>query len=672
MALLSAVFLGGLALIAVPIWLHRLRAHSAEQKAFSSLFLMRRSEAPVNMQRRLQHLILLALRIALIVLVCLAFAEPLFELATPTEATSVQSDLIIVVDNSMSMAASTGARAALAEAKAQARNLVSGLPSGNRAAIIAAGQSIDLLTSLTDDRSQLNVAIASITQSSGRLSFDGLSGRLATAASALVDPGKSMELHVISDFQQSAMPDQFNALVANATFATTLHRVGDAAPNWSIQSMRFLEGVEQDAVPSRVQVTIASHTDEARQMSVGLYRTGQQVASQEVTFPADASRTANALQSVEFAVNLEAREPRVWRAQLNVDDALQADNEHFLAKPQRRLEALPIIARSERAYTYLAAAVGAALPRYQAALTQVMPAGAVPVIVVVDPGTLASDVAAGLTNFLQGGGAVLLTVGDNTRASGELALLELALDDRPLTQNSYGVVAADRTHPVLSDQAGWQAIRVFQAVQTVRKDSGQAILTLDDGTPLLVEHRIGTGRLMVLSTALDPQWSSLVVEPAFVGFMANVINYLAEDLLPNSAIVGQPFAIPTQSVQMFDEDGARVLGLSETVDRPAVRLYTPGIYEIRTPSRAQPLSVNVDARESSLEPAEASLLQAWQDATRDLQDTSQSEHNVEATNTGAPQQWALAPWLLLVLLLVICIECATANVFNRQARGVVA
>lgn len=672
MALLSAAFLAGLALIAVPIWMHRLRAHSAEQKAFSSLFLMRSSQSPVNMQRRLQHLLLLALRIILLVLLCLAFAEPLFERDGSTTLATVESDLIVVIDNSLSMGATQNARTTLEQAKARARDLVAALPSGSRAAIISAAQDVDVLTSLTDDRVQLDAAIASINQSSGRLSYDGLSGRVSTAASALVDPGRTLELHILSDFQRSAMPDQFNALVANATFPTTLHRVGDGVPNWSIQSMHLYEG-ELAAEQGRVQVVVASHSDEGRAVSVALHRANKLVASQEVVVAADR------LQSVTFPVDLDSREPRIWRASLDVDDALLEDNERYLAKPETVDEMLPVLTGNQRAYTYVSAAVRAALPGYIPTMTQQVQAAQAPVIALVDPGQLSTELSSKLEAYLQGGGAVLLTVGDATRAAGSIALLDVAFDASRISQDSRGVVATDRTHPVLSDYAGWQEIKVFQSLRLAPPVAGQVILSLDDGSPLLLEHRVGAGRLLVLTTSLSPEWSSLVVEPAFVSFVANVINYLAEDLLPSTAVVGQPFAIPTQSVQLFDSAGSRVLGLSDTVDRPAVRLPNPGIYEIRTASRSQSLAVNIDVRESALEPADADMLQAWQDATKKAGNREQPESAINGAATAgaaielnASQQWPLAPWLLLALLVVVCIECVTANIFTRRARGVAA
>ena len=72
MMLASAVFLIGLVTLAVPFWLHRLKSHSSDRHTFSSLFLMRASEVPVQMRRELQYRWLLGLRALLLAVVCLA------------------------------------------------------------------------------------------------------------------------------------------------------------------------------------------------------------------------------------------------------------------------------------------------------------------------------------------------------------------------------------------------------------------------------------------------------------------------------------------------------------------------------------------------------------------------------------------------------------------------
>lgn len=666
MALLSAAFLAGIALIAIPIWLHRLRAHAAEQQAFSSLFLMRRSEAPVNMQRRLQHLFLLALRIALLVLVCLAFAEPVLEVAAGQTADAAPADHLIVIDNSLSMSATQSGRSALEQAKGEARQLIEDMPFASRAAVVAAGEDLELATSLTADRTQLDAAIAAIRQSSGRLAFDGLSGRLAGIASALIEPGESLHVHVFSDFQLSAMPDQFNALVANAAFPMTLHRVSDATENWTIEAMHLRQASGAAGAQPTLEVVVSATAADPQSVPLSLRRNGREVGSLSVTVG------DSRVQTVSFPVELDSREARVWEADIAVDDALPVDNVRYLARPVSSEQTLPVLGANDRAFTYISAAIGAALPRFTTLRTRVAPVSTTPVVLLDDPGGLPGDVEAGMRAYLEDGGAVFMTAGVNTRAAGRLAIVDAEIEAGRITQDSYGVVAVDRTHPVLTSFADWRSINVFQIVRLLEAGQGQTILSLDDGSPLLIEYRIGAGRLLLLTTALDPEWSSLVVQPAFVNFLAHTVNYLAEELLPSEAIVGQPFAIPTQAVQLFDAAGTRVLGLSDTVDRPAVSLDEPGLYEVRTPSRSQPLAVNTDIRESRLGVADADLLQAWQDATQEhLQDEARRATKAGDAGIDAVKDMPLAPWLLLALLLVVLVECVTANLFTRRAREAV-
>jgi len=226
-------------------------------------------------------------------------------------------------------------------------------------------------------------------------------------------------------------------------------------------------------------------------------------------------------------------------------------------------------------------------------------------------------------------------------------------------------VAVDRSHPVLSEFASWRDLLVFQAVEiagtAAESAIGEVILALDDGTPLLIEYRVGAGRLMVLTTALDPEWTSLVVRPAFVGFMAKLLGYLAEDLLPAEALVGEAFAIPAQSVQLFDATGRRVLGLADTVGRPTVSVAQPGVYQLRTPSRTRPLAVNTDIRESDLRRTPADLLARWQAATVHNDTASENSAAVPQSDGESTYTQPLAPWLLALLALLVLAEPLLAN-----------
>ena len=76
MGFLSPWFLGGLLLVGLPIWLHLLRQFKNNPQPFSSLmFFEKRVQSSVR-HRRLRYLVLLAMRLAILVLLAIAFASP--------------------------------------------------------------------------------------------------------------------------------------------------------------------------------------------------------------------------------------------------------------------------------------------------------------------------------------------------------------------------------------------------------------------------------------------------------------------------------------------------------------------------------------------------------------------------------------------------------------------
>lgn len=657
----SAAFLTGLVCLVVPWWLHRLSAHASEQRTFSSLFLMRPSEAPVHMRRKLQHLWLLALRLLLLTVVCFAFAQPVVKLVgSPGVATTPVPDRVIVLDASLSMNRFVNGERAFSEAQQIARELVRNLPPGGRAALVSVGGRIELNAPLTADRAQLNTAISASEAGATRLVLDGLLGRIANLTGTLASPGERLQVHLISDFQASAMPDQFNALIEGSIWPVTLHTVSDDDPNWAVTSLTlrgtpFRRQVPGEANPDTVvEVTVRGFATPAQGVEVTLEQNGMTIGRQRVRVPADGTST------IQFDLPAAGRGHTTWLARLDIIDALDDDNTRRLVHADREQTQLPVITTNERPYAYLRAAVRAAAPGFVPSMQTTIDNIAVPVVVVADPGVLASGTERELIRFLELGGAVLLTAGPATRAAGRLPILDVALAPNRFDQTRRGVVASDRSHPVLAGFAAWRDLSVFQVVKLAEPVTGEVILVLDDDTPLLMEYPVGAGRLMVLTTALDPEWSSLVVRPAFVAFMANLLGYLAEDLLPGEALVGQAFAIPAQSVQLIDSSGARVLGLADTVGRPTVSIAIPGVYQLRTPSRSRPLAVNTDLRESDLRRAPQDLLARWQAATSQTNPVQETSV-VTATTNEATHEQPLAEWLLALLAILVLAEPLLAN-----------
>ncbi|MBV8864213.1 MAG: BatA domain-containing protein, partial [Acidobacteriaceae bacterium] len=101
MGFLAPWFLLGALAAGLPLWLHLLRQHNRLPQPFSSLmFFERRIQSSVK-HRRLRYIALLCLRILLILLLTLAFANP-FVNRTAT-ISSRRTLTLIALDRSFSM-----------------------------------------------------------------------------------------------------------------------------------------------------------------------------------------------------------------------------------------------------------------------------------------------------------------------------------------------------------------------------------------------------------------------------------------------------------------------------------------------------------------------------------------------------------------------------------------
>src|ERR1700728_5173266 len=98
MGFLAPWALAGLAAVTLPLWLHLLRKHKTTPLPVSSLmFFERRTQSSIK-HRRLQYLLLLALRAAVLALLALAFARPFLESRSGAWAAGGRKLVVLAID----------------------------------------------------------------------------------------------------------------------------------------------------------------------------------------------------------------------------------------------------------------------------------------------------------------------------------------------------------------------------------------------------------------------------------------------------------------------------------------------------------------------------------------------------------------------------------------------
>src|SRR4051794_23426985 len=104
MSFLTPLFLVGLGALAVPVILHLIQRERRNVVQFPSLMFIRRIPYQSVQRRRIRHWLLLALRLAALALLVLAFGRPFFRRTEVSAAGNTGArEVVVLVDRSYSM-----------------------------------------------------------------------------------------------------------------------------------------------------------------------------------------------------------------------------------------------------------------------------------------------------------------------------------------------------------------------------------------------------------------------------------------------------------------------------------------------------------------------------------------------------------------------------------------
>lgn len=660
MAVLAPWFLVGALAVGLPLWLHLLQRENPIRLPFSSLMFFEKRKTSTLMERKWRYLLLMALRLALILLAVLAFAKPIWELAPTTIVSDIPSLQLITLDTSLSMShASRWERAVEA-----ANEAIDGLGDADRAQILATGPSVRVITQPTRDKSELKAAVASLEPGASRNSY----GDVIEASRSLSPDGDTpIEVHLISDFQASAMPGRFSDLVLPSVAQLHTHNVAEADDeNWAIESVKGtlrLYGADKP----RLEATVASYSSNATRKTVTLEINGQTVdsISQEV---GAMGRTSYLFEDFEVPQGFSRA-----RLVLSPADDLPADDVRLVALDNS--EPAPILFvtadRRRRDATFYQAALRSSSQSLLA--VEVSSPGEAErrnpadyaLVILSDVGQMSTGFEQKLNDYLEAGGALLAAVGPETAKRGAVPALGMRVAAGRLAPGGRFQLAGrvDPTHQALGRIEGLRGVQFFQTAKLEPAEDDDVLATLADGLPLVVERTVGSGRALVFASTFDNVWNDLPVRPVFVPFAAESARYLA-GATEETSVVTVDSALElsrrresSRMVQVVDPAGQRALSLAEAMEQDSVALDQSGFWELRGEDKTEIIAVNSDPRESNLRPIETQTLELWRS-------TGRSGGTIE----GAGEQTPIKPppieiwkWFLFMLLAVVLLESVAGN-----------
>ena len=670
MGFLTPWFLGGLAILGLPVYVHLLRQYRQKPIPFSSLmFFERRTQSSIK-HRRLKYLLLFSLRCLFILLLALAFARPYIHSTTIARANSGRT-MVFAVDNSFSMQQDDR----FANAKKAALDSINAMRPDDRGQVISFGGPSKLLTDMTQDKQSLRAALAAIEVGDDTSSYSELSRVLRSTAESLKT---DITADVFTDVQKSSLPPSFSDLKLDDGTKMEIHPVASApVPNWTVENVEA-PGRVFDTKKVRTVATIAGYGTPEATRKVTLVANGKPLETKSVKVPASGRAT------VEF-LTLDAPYG-MTRCEIQIDsaDAFPQDDKWLFSvgradpKPALLVHAPEDTASSLYVKTALESSSEAAftlesLPSNQSSNANVSKYA---FVILSDPGPLPQKFEDALDKYVQAGGSVLLTLGKNAVPGRHLPIADLQVmglhSINPERESVLTVASVDTSYPSFSRAQNWGGVEFFQAAKLQLPQASpdtRVAATLSDGSPLFIDRKIGAGHALVFTSALDNIANNLPVEPVWLPFIDQTThdmggigtaqgNYKVGSFveLRTAREKGVPVEIVGPGVD--GKSDKRLLSLSESTKASSFQFPSQGFFDIRRANGREELAaVNTDRRESDFALVPQETLDLWKN-TGVGQKSGPSTTSSDQQRDDKAELW---PWVLAMLAVLAVAESVLGN-----------
>jgi hypothetical protein len=512
--LYPAFLFGGLA-IAIPIVLHLLRRDIAPEVPFTAVRLLRKSPVEREEHRRLRDLLLLLARVVALLLLAAAFARPYLRGAAPVPVR------IVAVDRSYSM----GPGSRFAKALEQARSAVDGAARGERLAVLAFDDRVDVLAQ-PGGAADARAALASLSVGFGGTRYPPVFDKAMELAA-----GAPARLILVGDLQRAGWQDVSGATLP-ADWQLEVRDIGAMQDNLAVTS------VAVDA--TRV---VASVTNTGRRS-----RTSRVIAKLDGVVVARADATVDPGQRTEVPLAFKAPATGTLAVSVDDGDGLPADDVRYAALGARGTARVLIASSGERSGLFLSRALETSVDEESGFDSEVLPGSRVstmtveqmanyPVIAVLSTRSLERQARETLVKYVEGGGGLFVAAGPDVEASVMAALTEWqppwSVNESPVERVAGMTLAAtDLRHPIFRPFGALAAnlgqVR-FERAWRVAPDGWSVFARFSDGTPALLERPLGQGRVVLFASDVDRRWNDFPLHPAFVPFALESVRYVAGD-----------------------------------------------------------------------------------------------------------------------------------------------
>jgi hypothetical protein len=643
--LINLGFLAAAGAVSIPILIHLLMRPRARTVTIGTLRFLKLALKETTRRRKVRRWLLLALRMAAILLLALLFARPYF---SSFEGAGRDREVIVLVDQSGSMSAISGGQTLFNLAQTSARKILRDLPEGTKAHL-----------GYFDDRGVTPSAEAKV-DSKRQPGYAGtdFGPALNWARDIFVTSDrKYRKVYLLTDLQRTGQ----HAACKNFPADAEIEVVELGKPPTSNLAVEKAE-VAHPTIRGKEPISLSASVSNAGfmpahnvQVRLRLESVGVKTVEQSKTI----SVAAGGAEPIVFSIPIDR--PGLYQGYVEVaaDDGFPADNRRWVAFEARSAEKL-LLVDGEPGSTvfgnetyYLEAALRLDLPGKTSDLTPFEPerlafekGSHLPdlshyqAIVLCNVEGLEPNDAARLREYVGAGGRLVIFTGGKVQPAGYASLAQAGLlpgtVEGVCDSGVYRFQMWNKDHPIfqpLSDpQQGDLRRIVFRKITRLKPAADAKILVAESrGNPLLLEKSLGRGKILLFASPADREWGDWPQSRLFVPIVHQFVGYLTDRLAENQRIHSE-IAGP----------GA---------DKP------PGIVREKSAVAVR----NLDARESRIERyTQEQFRQEFQLADMKIAGAPQKAvASVMPLGAERPDElWTTVVWILLA---VLAIELFVAN-----------
>lgn len=683
MQLLYPGFLWGLMGIGIPIIIHLLQLRKPQRVLFTNTGFIREIELTTIRRRRLQELLVLLMRVTAIVLLVLAFCQPVIPAAQQVSGATGGGVAVLVDDTPSMQAQGTKQNSLLQEAVIGARTLGNSYKADGRFRLV--NQATGLL-----NETAYNAMLATLQNARGKLNW------VEADKSKLLASEAQQPLYLFSDFQRDKGAARFFRNIPVGKEVILVPQIARQTANIYVDSVWVEDAFVRVGTNISLHIRLRNGGDEPiADCPVKVLLDKRQVAAFRTTVAAGQTTTT--------LVQVQLPTTKLALGQVVTADApVIFDNTYYFSlQPARTIQILEVGMQPVARQVY----ENELLFKYSFAKPQEVDYSKLHqanLVLLDEIAQVDASLQAALIQVVQRGGSVVIVPSAKPSARSSYGQLFRALGIGPAQWNTTAqpdkeeLAMPNKRSPFFKDVFGVQARQVAmpQAALVLNLGrNGTDILRLRDGDSYLTEFESGKGKAYVFAAPFDKAYSDFTTHALLVPVLYRMamLSYhtdqpLAYRLTAATVAVASPNESLTPSVIASKAQVRLVRDSATFIPRqraqgPEIQLSIPtemtqpGFYQVRQGGKLlTTLAFNADRHESELAAYSAAELRALigpnQPNVRVLENGAQPEAiaRYRAGQVGQPL-WRYCLLLALACLLVegLLLRFGRPKVATQQA-----